>query len=74
MTTEELNAIEKLTEAVKELDYTVTALLWTTVANNVGSSQHKVVEFEDSLRNTQSLINALTNGIKEASKKMASDD
>lgn len=69
MTTEELKAIEKLTEAVKELDYTVTALLWTTVASNVGNSQQKAVEFEESLRNTQQLINGLTNGIREASKK-----
>ena len=69
MSTEELKAIEKLTEAVKELDYTVTALLWATVASNVRYNQQKAVEFEDSLRNTQRLINGLTNGIREASKK-----
>ncbi len=69
MTTEELNAIEKLTEAVKELDYTVTALLWSTIANNVGKSQLKVAEFEDCLRNTQGIVNSITNGIREAGKK-----
>ncbi len=70
MTAEELKAIEKLTSAVKELDYTVTALLWATVANNVGNSQTKAILFEDSLRNTQRLVNGLTNGIREASKKI----
>lgn len=70
MTAEELKAIEKLTSAVKELDYTVTALLWATVANNVGNSQQKAILFEDSLRNTQRLINGLTNGIREASQKI----
>ena len=69
MTPEELNAIEKLTEAVKELDYTVTALLWSTVANNVGKSQIKAAEFEESLRNTQGIVNSITNDIREASKK-----
>ena len=69
MTTEELNAIEKLTEAVKELDYTVTALLWSTIANNVGKSQLKIAEFEDCLCNTQGIVNSITNGIREASKK-----
>lgn len=70
MTAEELQAIEKLTSAVKELDYTVTALLWATVANNVGNSQTKAILFEDSLRNTQRLVNGLTNGIREASQKI----
>lgn len=70
MTAEELKAIEKLTSAVKELDYTVTALLWATVANNVGNSQTKAILFEDSLRNTQRLVNGLTNGIREASQKI----
>jgi methyl-accepting chemotaxis protein len=70
MTAEELKAIEKLTSAVKELDYTVTALLWATVANNVGNNQQKAILFEDSLRNTQKLVNSLTNGIREASQKI----
>lgn len=70
MTSEDIKAIEKLTAAVRELDYTVTALLWANVANNVGSDKTKAAEFEKSLLNTQNLVNRLTDGIRDASKNV----
>ena len=70
MTSEDIKAIEKLTAAVRELDYTVTALLWANVANNVGSDKTKAAEFEKSLLNTQNLVNRLTDGIRDASNNV----
>ena len=68
MTTEELKAIDKLTCAIRELDYTVTALLWSQLANNVGSSKEKALNYDKCLLNTQDLANRLLDGIREASK------
>lgn len=65
MTAEELKAIEKLTEAVKTLDETLSGFAWIKLAEVTEGSDLKLMKFRDALKNSAGLWTQITELLKQ---------